>query len=91
MAEMLKEIEIRTGKKIYEIFDLICGTSTGFKIYFLTHRWIVDIWTFCWSCMCLRVSKWFRLTLLIAMKCILLWGRKSFQSVLMKNYQTLVI
>jgi patatin-like phospholipase/acyl hydrolase len=34
MAEMLKEIEIRTGKKIYEIFDLICGTSTGFKFIF---------------------------------------------------------
>jgi patatin-like phospholipase/acyl hydrolase len=36
MAEMLKEIEIRTGKEIYEIFDLICGTSTGFNLFFLT-------------------------------------------------------
>jgi patatin-like phospholipase/acyl hydrolase len=34
MAEMLKEIEIRTGKEIYEIFDLICGTSTGFNLIF---------------------------------------------------------
>eukprot|EP01080_Neovahlkampfia_damariscottae_P004454 gene4454-7829_t len=29
MAEMLKEIEKRTNRKIHDIFDLVCGTSTG--------------------------------------------------------------
>ncbi|KAK4398970.1 Phospholipase A I [Sesamum angolense] len=28
-VKILKEIEKRTGKQIYELFDLICGTSTG--------------------------------------------------------------
>ncbi|XP_051125036.1 phospholipase A I isoform X2 [Andrographis paniculata] len=28
-VRILKEIERRTGKQIYELFDLICGTSTG--------------------------------------------------------------
>lgn len=28
-VKILKEIEKKTGKRIYELFDLICGTSTG--------------------------------------------------------------
>lgn len=29
MIEMLAEMERKTGKQIYELFDMVCGTSTG--------------------------------------------------------------
>lgn len=29
MIEMLAEMERRTGKQIYQLFDMVCGTSTG--------------------------------------------------------------
>jgi calcium-independent phospholipase A2-gamma len=29
LVELLDKIEKLTGKRIYELFDLICGTSTG--------------------------------------------------------------
>ncbi|KAL0353241.1 UNVERIFIED_CONTAM: Phospholipase A I [Sesamum angustifolium] len=32
-VKILKEIEKRTGKQIYELFDLICGTSTGKLVF----------------------------------------------------------
>ncbi|THU46988.1 hypothetical protein C4D60_Mb09t10760 [Musa balbisiana] len=33
-VQMLKQIEQGTGKRIHEMFDLICGTSTGGKLVF---------------------------------------------------------
>ena len=29
IVRLLKQIELRTQRRIYELFDLICGTSTG--------------------------------------------------------------
>ena len=29
IVRLLKQIELRTQRRIHELFDLICGTSTG--------------------------------------------------------------
>ncbi len=29
IIRVLRQLESRTGRRIYELFDLICGTSTG--------------------------------------------------------------